>query len=146
MTHFFAYGSLMHPEIFADVTGVRRSPEPALLSGFRRGRLRGRSYPGIVPSPDDRVPGHVYVHLPVEAWHRLDRFEGPMYRRAPVTVRTDFGRRLSADVYLLTDDFAAELLDAPWSYADFLARDLSRFRREYFGFGAVSWEDAAPDR
>ena len=94
-------------------------PNEHLLSGLDgswtvgtiRGHLHERGwgaadgYPGIIL---DQMGPEVEVHvltsreLPAH-WERLDRFEGPGYRRVPATVCTD-GVEMTAYIYSLADD------------------------------------------
>ena len=47
----FAYGTLIFPEVVEIVVGRRPPKWDALLPGYRRARLDGRVYPGIVEEP-----------------------------------------------------------------------------------------------
>jgi gamma-glutamylcyclotransferase (GGCT)/AIG2-like uncharacterized protein YtfP len=79
--------------------------------GAIRGHLHERGwgadngYPGIVlddAGPQVEVNVFTSRHLPAH-WQRLDDFEGPGYRRVPVTVTSDSGV-VAAYVYALADD------------------------------------------
>jgi gamma-glutamylcyclotransferase (GGCT)/AIG2-like uncharacterized protein YtfP len=83
------------------------------LSGtWTRGVVRGhlhepgwRIYPGFVL--DDSGPEvDVYVFASPELpahWRRLDEFEGPGYRRVPISVNSETGQ-VAAYVYVLVED------------------------------------------
>jgi gamma-glutamylcyclotransferase (GGCT)/AIG2-like uncharacterized protein YtfP len=88
----------------------------AELSGtWTRGVIRGHlhergwgaadGYPGIVlddSGPTVDVDVLASADLPAH-WHRLDDFEGPGYRRVPVTVSVD-GGEVAAYIYALAED------------------------------------------
>ncbi|RAL09183.1 gamma-glutamylcyclotransferase family protein [Aspergillus homomorphus CBS 101889] len=112
----FFYGTLMSPAILHRVIHGRADPEPwqraylriqpAVLPHYRRHRVRGADYPGILPvgsSPDggmgdgcanDRgrngtasVLGTLVTGLTDGDVYRLDRFEGGEYSKVRVRVR-----------------------------------------------------------
>ena len=77
----FAYGTLMSRDIMQRVSGQRCEATPGVLRGYRRNRICGEVYPGIIASPGGMVEGILYSGLAEDAWKRLDLFEGEMYRR-----------------------------------------------------------------
>lgn len=137
MRHLFAYGSLMHPEVFRAVVGGSNRSVTAWLEGFRRSRLRNRSYPGIRPDPEHGVDGRLYYDLDPADWTRLDHFEGALYRREEVWVRPSAGPAVGAGTYVLVERFTTEMTDEAWSFEHFVEEDLPRFRAEYFGFDRI---------
>ena len=89
MTHriaLFTYGSLMFETVWRRLVDHACASMRAELTGFRRERVAGETYPGIVPDREASAPGRVYWGLTPEDLERLDRFEGTAYRRSPVTV------------------------------------------------------------
>ncbi|KAN0080833.1 hypothetical protein V8E54_004037 [Elaphomyces granulatus] len=123
---FFFYGTLIAPEILYRVCYGSQNPEswqkesltmrPALLYGFRRHRVRGRAYPGILPVPSSAatstssdettttttngssvpsasvhegasVLGSLVSGLTDGDVRRLDHFEGSEYQKRQVRVR-----------------------------------------------------------
>ncbi|KAL4742104.1 hypothetical protein BDV11DRAFT_181569 [Aspergillus similis] len=116
----FFYGTLMAPQILHRVIHGSPTPQqwqkdllqfrPAVLHGYRRHRVRGADYPGIIresestqnaptdgsgsatekaalPSGPASVLGSVVSGLTDGDVHRLDIFEGTEYRREKVSVR-----------------------------------------------------------
>ncbi|KAE8355757.1 AIG2-like family-domain-containing protein [Aspergillus coremiiformis] len=97
----FFYGTLMAPQILHRVIHGSPDPEPwqralltfkpAVLHGYRRHRVRGADYPGIVAdrSADGAasVLGTVVSGLTDGDIHRLDIFEGAEYEKGKVSVR-----------------------------------------------------------
>jgi gamma-glutamylcyclotransferase (GGCT)/AIG2-like uncharacterized protein YtfP len=144
--HVFTYGSLMIPEVMRAVTGRDFRHEAAALAGYGRYRIRGESYPGIVPDGAAGVEGVVYRDVDPASIERLDRFEGDMYVRTAVTVVAPEGTRVPAETYVVRPEERARISDRPWSLAEFRARDLDRFMKGYAGFGWVAEKGARRDQ
>jgi gamma-glutamylcyclotransferase (GGCT)/AIG2-like uncharacterized protein YtfP len=134
--HVFTYGTLMFPEVWKAVVGREFSHLRGQAPGFRIFRVRDAVYPGIlVAGSTDAVDGVVYQDIDPESIDRLDRFEDDFYRRRPIVVACDDGRRLEAEAYVVPDDFRDMLTDEPWTGDDFVARgDLDRFLANFAGF------------
>ncbi len=82
-THpLFAYGTLRDADILRLV--VKNSDhlilQPAVLPGWRAVFWRGRSYPGIIPSPGATVDGAIISGLTATDWQNLASYEGAAYR------------------------------------------------------------------
>jgi gamma-glutamylcyclotransferase (GGCT)/AIG2-like uncharacterized protein YtfP len=133
----FTYGSLMCADIMAEVVGARLRSTPAILLGYRRYLVRDAQYPGVVTDPDGTVAGQVYHGISEAGWGRLDRFEGEMYDRRPVTVRLESGIETLVDCYLFRPEFAHRLTATEWDYAAFLRTGKALFQQQYCGFKAI---------
>ncbi|EAU31268.1 predicted protein [Aspergillus terreus NIH2624] len=93
----FFYGTLMAPQILHRVIHGSATPEPwqralltfkpAILHGYRRHRVLGADYPGIVSEEGGSVLGTVVSGLTDGDVHRLDIFEGVEYEKERVKVR-----------------------------------------------------------
>ncbi len=143
--HCFTYGSLMSPDIMTRVAGCACQGVPAYLDGYSRHPVRAEEYPGMIPSPDGRVEGVLYRDLPDSAWPRLDAFEGVMYLRRRVSVRTPDGSCEPAWTYVFREDYAHLLEPGDWDLDAFLRHGKARFESRYLGFDALPAEtDAAP--
>jgi gamma-glutamylcyclotransferase (GGCT)/AIG2-like uncharacterized protein YtfP len=130
----FAYGTLLCPDIWVQVTGHDGPPFPATLSGYQRYRVRGEDYPALVAEPGVRVNGVLYRGLTDLHWQQLDRFEGDLYRRVRVVVDLDDGQRIEAFTYLLDSAKADRIEPVVWEVAPFLTNGKSRFQETYIGF------------
>jgi len=108
------------------------------LHGFRRVRVAGQTYPGIIADPEATTPGRIYFGLDAEDLQRLDRFEGEHYRRTPVTVwiSTRSGDRVSIEVEAYVFDDAAALSGDPWIPEEF-GRDCAAEFFEQHSAGAM---------
>lgn len=111
---------------------------PAALINYRRCRVAGEEYPGMVPAPGGLVPGLVYFDVPAEAWTRLDAFEGEMYQRCTVLLTSAdvCGDEISleAETYVVRPEFVHRLLPVEWSLAEFLQSGRQQFEAGYAGF------------
>lgn len=140
----FVYGTLMVPQVMYAVCGLDRPGQPAVLDGYRRRLIRGELYPGILACRGEHVDGVLYRALAPRQLALLDAFEGGMYRRTAVSVRCG-GTVLTADAYVVGDDFAGMLSDSAWSLDDFLRDGLDRFIAAYPGFFAVAAQGGPDD-
>lgn len=124
----FAYGTLVFGEVMAAVTGRDESPVEALLEGFERRRVRGASYPGIVPRAGRQVRGRLWCGITPEDLVRLDRFEGSMYARQVHIVQTPSGPR-KAWVYVVRPAQRWMLASRGWEPAEFRDHAIARYGR-----------------
>src|SRR5690606_32610492 len=79
---FFFYGTLLDDDVRAAVLGRTApacAPVPAVLAGFRRVPVSGRSFPALIADPRGRVDGALLAGLDAAAAARLSYFEGPEY-------------------------------------------------------------------
>ena len=138
--NLFVYGTLMVPEVMFTVCGHHHHGQSATLLGYRRRRIVDEVYPAIVRCDGDRVEGIFYRGLNAAQGRLLDTFEGDMYRRCAVSVRTAAGDQ-AADTYVLIPELKARLSHEPWSLGSFVAKHLDAFVRDYRGFSALAVED-----
>ena len=136
MNHLFAYGTLMCQDIMREVAGCSRAHAPGTLHGFRRKSVRGEAYPGIRPDATGKVDGVVYFDVPDWAWQRLDRFEGPMYRRRLLEV--ELGEAVvAAGAYVVRTEFPHRLEERDWDLSEFLSKGKAIFKRSYQGYRSL---------
>lgn len=129
--HCFTYGSLMCESIMTAVTGTHHAYQPALLKGYRRGPVRGETYPGMVPLEGAQVEGVLYLDVSDEGCARLDDFEGDEYRRVAVQVSLAGGSVLPAWAYELKPEYAHRLAAEDWDFEEFLRTGKARFEAMY---------------
>jgi len=127
----FTYGSLQFPSVLGAVIGRVPRAERAVLEGFARFRVRGASYPGLVPEPGARTEGVVWRGLDLDALTALDRFEGRLYERLRLPVRTRAGATLRAHVYVVAEARRSVLGAEPWDPVRFEREQLAAFLRSY---------------
>ena len=86
---FFFYGTLIDADVRRAVLGAYapRHVEEACLRGWRRGPVRGKTYPVIVADPQASVDGALVRGLNTAARRRLERYEDEdLYALAEVDV------------------------------------------------------------
>lgn len=133
----FAYGTLMCRDIMHAVTSLCPAGTPARLAGFRRMKVNGEAYPGLIEDNLGEVEGVLYRGIDAVAWERLDRFEGEMYRRIAVRVRLPDATTVTAQTYLVNSDHRHHLDAEEWSFAEFLHLGKVQFQTLYPGFEAI---------
>ena len=101
--NLFAYGTLMNPEVFRAVTGLRLRRRSAEADGVasvqaRRAVLHGfkkvspdHTYLYAVPDRQGRIQGYLIGPLPADRLAALRQYEGRNYSRRKVTVQTKGG-------------------------------------------------------
>jgi gamma-glutamylcyclotransferase (GGCT)/AIG2-like uncharacterized protein YtfP len=113
----FTYGSLMFEPVWRRLVAHPCASMRAELPGFRRERVTGETYPGIVRDAAAQTTGRVYFGVNAEDLRRLDHFEGAAYQRTRVTVRfaAPSGAAVSIEVetYVFRDETA--LSGEPWA-------------------------------
>jgi len=121
---FFAYGTLLVPEVMEIVAGRRFAAEPARLADHRRRMLRGALYPAVLPARGETTDGLVYRALDARALARIDRFEGEIYERRALPVALASGADCEAFVYVLRPEQHALATDARGDLQAFRERHL----------------------
>jgi gamma-glutamylcyclotransferase (GGCT)/AIG2-like uncharacterized protein YtfP len=86
MKQLFVYGTLMFPEIREKLTGKTFKTSPALLSGYRRTKVKDADYPAIVKNPDAEVEGILLEDVDEQTIEILSFFEGDEYKTQYVEV------------------------------------------------------------
>ena len=124
----FCYGSLEFAEVMRAVTGRAFAHERARLDGWERRRFRGRSYPGLRARANASTAGTVWHGIDARSAARLDAFEGSLYERRGVLVRTRAGLAV-AEVYVTRADHLAELSNEAWDPLRFARETLPSFVR-----------------
>ena len=122
----FVYGTLRDGEVFRLITGLDSrevGAVPARAPGHVAMKVAGASYPVLVAAAGEVAEGLVLTRLPAATLSPLDRYEGPGYRRAPLTVETA-GGPVAAQVYVAT---APPATDGRWSIETWTARSKARF-------------------
>lgn len=146
----FCYGTLQLPAVLQAVIGRTLDGRTAWLPGYSACRVRGAGYPGLRPAGGSVTPGRLYEGLTPRELAVLDRFEGALYSRRPVTVRSDRGRWQSAWCYLVAAQGLAALTDESWRLEDFSRQGLAAFMAQFVEarrpvFHPAAPEDAPPD-
>ena len=128
----FTYGSLMYNSVWSRVVARAYPQKIGVVHGFQRLKVRHEPYPGLIRG-QEAVEGVVYLEVAAADLARLDRFEGPLYRREEVEVVCTGGERVAAFVYLIRDEYHG-ILDGAWSRVEFEREGLAEFETRYVGF------------
>ena len=123
----FAYGTLTVPEVMETVTDQSFRHDGCVLSGYVRFLIHQQVYPGIVPAESNQTPGRIYFGVDDKALKRLDYFEGDLYVRQTVEVKTSAGVMHQALAYVLADAHHHLLSTCPWDEAVFAEQHLAGF-------------------
>lgn len=124
---FFFYGTLIDADVRRLVLG-RLAPddvEPAILRGWRRVKLAGVTYPGIVSDAKGRVEGVLARGLGRMARRRLERYEGDEYALVPAAVAAANGKTVAAQMFVSGQ--ALKRASGVWTIADWQRRHKRRF-------------------
>lgn len=125
--NLFTYGSLMFPEVWRPVAGGEYTGVAATLSDHAAWKVRGASYPGLVPASGRTTAGVLYVDVSEAAIGRLDAFEGTFYERTVVIVRTSEGADVTAFAYVVAPGHRHELEAILWDAEEFRRVHLAGF-------------------
>lgn len=133
----FVYGTLLWPEIQRRITGKIFPGQPATLLGYRRGLVRGQTYPSVEPAPDSSVPGLLLTGVDGPSLERLDAYEGSDYQRLRVQARDEGSQQMvPCWLWQLRPALRGSITAQPFDLALFVERDLPIFLKNYPGFQA----------
>ncbi len=124
---FFFYGSLMDADVRRLVLG-RAAPdtiEPATVRGWRRVKLVGVTYPGLVRDAKGTVEGMLVRGLGAAARRRLVRYEGDEYDMMEVDAATAAGGSRRARMFVAGE--ALKPATGRWDLALWQRRHKKRF-------------------
>lgn len=127
---FFFYGTLLDPDVRRQVLGrVAKafSVEAAVLTGYRRVYVRGKTYPVVVPDPASAVEGCLMRGLDRRAADKLIAFETDEYDLVERTVMTASGKTVRCRVFVAGRRALPSV--QPWDYATWRRRHRSEFGR-----------------
>jgi len=134
--NLFVYGTLMVPKIWNAVTGYHDPATiPGTLAGHRIQRVTGGDFPAIVLdlSSTKPVSGLIIKNVSPAALERLDQYEDDFYERISVSIQTEAGNSVNAQVYRMPNQLAEDILsDEPWSLEWFESEALERYWNRLF--------------
>lgn len=137
LRNLFLYGTLTDLEILERILCLSRPLDaarltPATLSGYRRGYIVGRDFPGLAPAPEGETEGLLLSAMTRTEGMRLNRYEGPHYRLAAVEVRTAAAPdiRIAAHAYVIKP---GQRLGADWDLESWRHFHKADYMRRWFG-------------
>lgn len=125
----FCYGTLLNPLILQHFIGRPLKIKPATLTGYARFQLKGQCYPGIIADPTASVEGKVVSGVSVQTLKILDAYEGMLYWRKRVSVKTVLGRTEKAYAYLIRPKYYWRLTRQDWNLQEFEQAAFSHYFR-----------------
>ena len=134
MVKLFVYGTLILPEIMRAVSGRIFLAKTCCLENYVRYLVKGEIYPGIIWCPGSKVDGVIYFDLNRQHLKILDRFEGEMYQREHLVVKTDDGETHHAFAYVVKPLYQHLLSNQPWNLEEFKEKYVNQFVQGYSGF------------
>ena len=132
--HLFTYGTLMDSVIMDRVAGEVFESSSAVLPGYFRKQVVNAVFPAIAPKEAEQVEGVLYLNLTLEAIERLDRFEGELYHRSPVTIHLGNDHWLDAHSYVIKPELVSMMSEHDWHLDRFKEQHRHYFKNEYEGF------------
>jgi len=132
--NIFAYGTLMIHSVMHAVTGRHFPSQKAILKNYARFRVKGESYPGIIPVTDAITDGIIYFNVNEFSLDQLDTFEGDLYERTRVRVETEEKEMQNAEAYVIRSKYLGYLSLEAWDVKEFIKKDLEMFLMTYSGF------------
>lgn len=123
----FTYGTLEISPVIEAVTGRSFPSTPAVLSNYARFLLQGQTYPGIFRDDGSEVTGMLFEAVDRDSLALLDRFEGDLFRREEVQVRTPSQPRLDAYAYVVPEEHRLLFSTQPWDRELFISLHLENF-------------------
>lgn len=137
--NIFTYGSLMFERVWSTVVSGTYVKAHSRLCGYQRRRLRGETYPALIPGArDDYVDGIIYFDIDPNDRHRLDQFEGAYYKKKLETCTLADSRLVSAHVYVLRPKYNALVGEECWSPEWFGKTGIQSFMAAYGGYDRIS--------
>lgn len=115
----FTYGTLVVPEVLLAVTGKSFPSTPGVLEGYSAFLVEGECFPAVAPTSGGATPGVIHLGLDKATLKYLDRFEGKLYERKRVAVRSETLGLMSAETYVIAKDAAGKLTKKPWDVESF---------------------------
>ena len=137
MTNLFTYGSLMCEDIMLHVSGEKVAYQKARLNDFFCSQIHGETYPGITPAKGEIVEGVLYFDLSLNAFAKLDTFEGEYYERKKIAVHCSSQDLIAATAYIIKPQYNQLLTGNFWRFEDFLRSGKKEFEKNYVGFTQI---------
>ena len=135
MVNIFTYGSLMFDRVWSLIVVENYRKTNAILTGYDRKGVKGEVYPAIYPSsPHSQVKGIVYMDIIEADLAKLDIFEGEYYFRKSEKVTTKNNNIISAEIYVLKEEYYPLISNLEWNAAKFEKIDIHHFLADYIGF------------
>ena len=111
---FFAYGTLAIAAIMNALTGKQFEMESATAPDYRRFRIKGQVYPGLLRQVGGVTPGRLYFDVDDRSMELIDQFEDDVYDRIGLQVKKTDGSLVRAEAYVIPPARSDLLSSEPW--------------------------------
>ncbi|KAI3713820.1 hypothetical protein L1987_72406 [Smallanthus sonchifolius] len=115
----FVYGSLLADDVVQVLLNRVPQTSPAILNGYHRFSIKGRTYPAILPVENKKVTGRVLIGLSATELDILDMYEDEDYDKRVVDVSLlDASEVLQAYAYVWGNSTDPDLY-GEWDFEEF---------------------------
>lgn len=121
LDRLFCYGTLQSVVVLRAVLGRDLPAARAVLPGYASYRIAGEDFPGLIPAAAHTTEGIVYCGLDRADLAHLDRYEGFLYQRRIVRIRTSDGSLVRAWTYVVRQGYRDRVSRDHWDLAEFEA-------------------------
>lgn len=105
----------MLPNLREHLLHKKTDQVPALAKGYRRFKVKGRTYPGLIAGANHEVRGVLIYPLGSDDLEKLDEYEGLEYTRETIDVLNEKLNELEqVQVYLYRKTYSHNITDQNW--------------------------------
>jgi gamma-glutamylcyclotransferase (GGCT)/AIG2-like uncharacterized protein YtfP len=129
----FAYGTLQIPAVMRLVVGRDFNSIPATLVGFKRLKIKNKTYPAVVRNEKCTIDGVIYSGIDDRSLELIDKFEDCCYQRTQINLVVE-GKREKAFIYEIKDEYKNQLSDQAWCLEEFRKKYLKKYLKAISNF------------
>ncbi len=123
----YTYGTLRVPEIMKAVIGFEPKHEDAVLDNYTCLYVENELFPGIKLCEGESTEGTLYENIDEHTIAMLDAYEGNIYSRKNVQVRSSSCKAITAYAYVVLPEFEHLLSNKKWTLNEFTAKHQSAY-------------------
>lgn len=127
--HVFTYGTLMFGEMMKALTGRTFPTVPASVQGYKRIKLKGENFPGLIPMENERTHGIIHRDVDPESFKLIDALEDDFYDRSVLEIRGDNGEFYRALTYVINQPSLPFLTLDSWDPDEFKEKHFQDFKK-----------------
>ena len=115
----FAYGTLRVHEIMQRIVNHEFESTNAVLADYICLYVDSHLFPGIKPLSNEVTEGTLYEGIDDATMQKLDQYEGHIYIRKVISVKTNDGQKVDAFAYVVAEKFEYLLSNKRWTLEEF---------------------------